>query len=211
MHNKALIGIIIITLLFAANVAYIGYKNLWFEPKNRYWTLLKTADGLREGTLVTFHGLKMGEVTELAVTERNFIKVNFYVRKSMAKKITIGSLVRVSRSMMIGEKKLEIIPGPVVNALVPNHSFIRGQDVREISDLLTSGEQLQRFVPQLERILNNVDMIMGSVAENPDMIPKVIKILDEANVLMKTVERSWLFKGSYKNFINEQKNKAEAK
>lgn len=204
MQNKALIGIIFITLLFAANVAYIGYKNLWFEPKNRYWTILKSADGLREGTLVTFHGLKMGEVTELSVTERNFIKVKFYVRKSMANKMTIGSMVKVTRSMMIGEKKLEIIPGPVDNALVENHSFIRGQDVREISDLLSGGEQLQRFVPQLERILNNVDIITSSVAENPNMIPKAMTLLDEANVLMKTVERSWLFKASYKDYIKEQ-------
>lgn len=208
MHNKALIGIILVTLLFAANVAYIGYKNLWFEPKNRYWTLLKSADGLREGTLVTFHGLKMGEVTELSVTDRNNIKVNFYVRKSMAEKITLGSFVKVTRSMMIGEKKLEIISGPVGNALVQDHGFIRGQDVKEISDLLTSGEQLQRFVPQIERILSNVDSIMISVAENPDMIPKVVKLLDEADVLMKTVERSWLFNSSYKNYLNEQQRKS---
>jgi phospholipid/cholesterol/gamma-HCH transport system substrate-binding protein len=209
MHHKALIGTIIITLLFVANVIYIGKKNLWFEPTNSYRTILKSGDGLREGTPVTFNGVRMGEITELSVTEENFINVVFVVRKSWAEKITSGSTVRVLRSMMIGEKRLEILPGPKGSAPLKSGSYIRGEDVRELSDLLTGGEQLQRLMPQLLRLLNNVDIITTNLAENPDLIVKADRLLDEAYVLLKTAERSWLFKASYKEYIQEQQKKAK--
>jgi ABC-type transporter Mla subunit MlaD len=204
MHNKALIGSIIITLLFVGNVIYIGKKNLWFEPKNRYWTVLKYGEGLREGTLVTFNGLKIGEVSDLNVTDDNMINVKFTVRTSLAEKITASSVVKVARSMMIGEKRLEIMPGAPGEPALKNKSFIPGEDVRELSELLTGGEQLQRLTPQLLRVLNNVDAITSSLAENPDLMGKAGKIMDEAFVLLKTVERSWLFKASYNEYMKEQ-------
>jgi len=209
MQHKALIGTIIITLLFVANVIYIGKKNLWFEPTNSYWTILKSGDGLREGTPVTFNGVRMGEITELSVTEENFVNVVFVVRKSWAEKITSGSIVRVLRSMMIGEKRLEIFPGPKGSTPLRSGSYIRGEDVRELSELLSGGEQLQRLMPQLLRLLNNVDIITTNLAENPDLIEKADRLLDEAYVLLKTAERSWLFKGSYKEYIQEQQKKAK--
>ena len=204
MQHKALIGTILIVLLFVANVIYIGKKNLWFEPTNNYWTILKSGDGLSEGTLVTFNGIKMGEVTELSVTDENLIHVVFAVRMSWAEKITSGSIVRVWRSMMIGEKRLEIMPGPKGSAPMKSGSYVPGEDVRELSDLLSGGEQLQRVMPQLLRLLNNVDIITTSLAQNPDLMDKAGRLLDEAYVLLKTVERSWLFKGSYKDFQQEE-------
>lgn len=210
MHNKALLGTILITLVFAGNVLYIGKKNLWFEPKNRYWTVLKYGDGLREGTMVTFNGIKMGEVSELEINDDNTINVYFAVRKSLADRISAGSMVRVTRSMMIGEKRLEILPGATGAASLPTDSYIPGEDVKELSELLTGGEQLQRMMPQLIRLLNNVDIITTSVAQNPELIGKVGTVMDEAYVLLKTVERSWLFRKSYLEYMKEQQKKGGA-
>jgi ABC-type transporter Mla subunit MlaD len=211
MQNKALIGTIIITLLFIGNVIYIGKKNLWFEPTNKYWTVLKSGDGLREGTLITFNGLKMGEITELNVTDENLIHVVFSVRVSLAEKITSGSTVRVWRSMMIGEKRLEIMPGVRGSAPLKSGSYIPGEDVRELSDLLSGGEQLQHLMPQLLRLLNNVDIITTNLAQNPDLMDKAGNMMDEALILLKTVERSWLFKASYKDYLMEQQKKSNWK
>ncbi len=210
MHNKALFGTILITLVFAGNVLYIGKKNLWFEPKNRYWTVLKYGDGLREGTMVTFNGIKMGEVSELEINDDNTINVYFAVRQSLADRISAGSLVRVTRSMMIGEKRLEILPGATGAAPLPTDSYIPGEDVKELAELLTGGEQLQRMMPQLIRLLNNVDIITTSVAQNPELIGKVGTVMDEAYVLLKTVERSWLFRKSYLEYMKEQQKKGGA-
>jgi phospholipid/cholesterol/gamma-HCH transport system substrate-binding protein len=211
MQHKVVIGTILIVLLFIGNVIYIGKKNLWFEPTNNYWTILKSGDGLREGTLVTFNGIKMGEVTELDVTDENLIRVQFAVRLSLAEKITAGSIVRVFRSMMIGEKRLEIMPGVKGAAPLKSGSYLQGEDVRELSDLLSGGDQLQRLMPQLLRLLNNVDIITTSLAQNPDLMDKAGKLLDEAYDLLKTVERSWLFKSSYKEFQQEELRKSKWK
>ena len=209
MHRNAMIGTVFIILLFIANVIYIGKKNLWFEPKNDYWTILKTAEGLREGTLVTFNGIKIGEISEMTMTDENLIRVKFTVRKPLAGKISGGASVRVSRSMMIGEKRLEILPGAPGMPPMADGSFVPGEDIRNLSDLLSGNEQLQQLMPQVQRLLNNIDIITTGLAENPEMMRKVELIMDEAYVLLKTLEGSWLFKGSYNNYMKELREKSE--
>ena len=208
MHKKAFVGIIIILALFIANIIYIGRKNLWFETRNKYWTELNSGDGLREGTQVTFNGLVIGVITDLTVSDENRIKVTFNVKKSLAKKITEGSLIKVTRSMMIGEKKLEVIPGPPGRPLIPHRGYIPGTDLREINELL-SGEQFQRYLPQVERILNNVDILMASLARNPELGEKLVVILDDADVLLRAMSRSFLFKGSVKKLMEEDRLKKQ--
>jgi ABC-type transporter Mla subunit MlaD len=210
MHKKAFIGIIIILILFAANVIYIGNKNLWFEAKNSYWTILHTGEGLREGTLVTLSGLNCGEVTELQPSEDNKIRVVFTIRASLTKRLTDGSFVKVLRAMMIGEKKLEVVPGPRGKKQVPENSYIPGLDLQEMTDLLST-DQLKQFTPQLERILDNVDIITSSLAKNRDMFDKIVITLDEAHLMMRAMERSFLFKASVQEVMREDLKKKEKK
>ena len=210
MHRKAYIGVIIILLLFAANVIYIGHKNLWFEAKNSYWTVLHTGDGLRQGTLVTLSGLTSGEVTELQPTDDNMIRVRFILRASQAKWLTQGSYVKVSRPMMIGEKRLEIIPGVRGKQPVPDNGYIPGIDLQEVTDLL-SGDQFKQISPQLERILDNIDIITASLAKNRDMFDKIVVTLDEAHFIMRSMERSFLFKGAVNEVRKEDQKKMQNK
>lgn len=210
MHKKAFIGIIIIVALFVANIIYIGRKNLWFETKNRYWTELNSGDGLREGTQVTFNGLVIGVITDLSVSDTNMIRVTFNVKKTLAKKITEGSLIKVTRSMMIGEKKLEVIPGTRGRPIIPNNGYIPGVDLREINELL-SGDQFQRYLPQVERILNNVDILMTSLTRNPQLGEKLVVVLDEADLLLRAMLRSFLFKNSVKKIMEEDRAKNAGK
>ena len=63
MEKKAFFGLAGLSILFTVIFFVIGQRNLWFEPKNYYVTHIKDADGLREGSVVTLSGLRVGEVT----------------------------------------------------------------------------------------------------------------------------------------------------
>ena len=207
MQKKALIGIIVIVVIFIVNILYIGNKNLWFERKNKYWTVLNSGEGLREGTLVTFKGIKVGEVSKLDFTEENRIKATFTIRKSLAEKIYQGSLVKVARTMLIGEKRMEVVPGSKENDLIHDKGYIPALDLMEISDLL-SGDMAQKFLPSLESTLNSIDVITKSFAKHPDMGDKLVTMLDDANLMMKAMQRSFLFKKSIEAVKAERRRKA---
>ena len=50
-------------------ILQIGKRNFWFEAKNTYVTRVTDADGLRIGSAVTIAGLRVGEVSALAVED----------------------------------------------------------------------------------------------------------------------------------------------
>jgi phospholipid/cholesterol/gamma-HCH transport system substrate-binding protein len=206
MHKKALLGIILISIFFVVSVIYIGQKNLWFERKYYYWTVLNSGEGLQEGTLVTFNGLKVGSITNLDFTEDNQIKTSFSVRKTVAEKIRLGSEVKVVREMVIGEKKLEIVPGPPINDVIEKDGFIPGKDLIEISSLF-SGDKFQELLPNLEETIKNVDILMKSLASNPHLGNDITATLQEATLTMRALQNSFILKGSVAKVKAAQKKK----
>ena len=162
---------------FLAGVLYIGQKNLWFEPKHFFHTQINDATGLSPGTIVTLSGLRVGEVEALAVDEDNKINVPFSVRKSLAHRIRSDSVAKVIRSFIIGEKRIEVVAGSIDQPVVANYGTIKGEDSREITDILT-GQSVSMFVERIDRVITSVDKLVTIVGGlNPEDVEKTSKIL----------------------------------
>lgn len=147
IEKKSMIGLSIIFLIFITSIIVIGKKNLWFEAKNYYTTNVAEADGLAVGNIVTYTGLRVGEITELNVLEdQNLIQVKFSFSRSLSYKIREDSTARFYRSLLIGDKKLEILPGSKNLAEIPNHGFIKSSESKELLDFLTGGDLSELLV-----------------------------------------------------------------
>ena len=202
MQQKALIGIIIVVVFFIGNIVYIGKQNLWFESKVSYHTLLKEGDGLSVGTRVTLSGVKVGHVTELDVDDNNEIAVKFDLKQSMAKKMTQGSIAKVVRSMMIGNKKIDIIPGPKEAPILKEGEFIKGVDSLELADII-SGKRLGVAFEKMDGLISGLNLMAQSfsllsqnmnpkdmVAFYKNMLPtlrNVRRLTSELNHMLKDV------------------------
>ena len=100
----------------------------------------------------------MGEIISLEVDESNLIKVTFAVRKAIANKIRKDSLIRVVRSFMISDKRLNLYPGSSQSPLIPLGGIVSGEDSREIADLLSGGGFGARLV-RLKGVAKGVEKI----------------------------------------------------
>lgn len=155
-EKKSLLGMTVIFIVFGLSIFIIGKRNLWFEKKNSYITYINDADSLGIGNIVTLSGLRVGEITNLDVQkDSNLIKVIFTVKNSLAFKIREDSKARFYRTFLIGEKRIDIIPGSKEHPLIPNNGIMKAVSSKEITDLL-SGKNIGLF-------LNKIDGISGGL------------------------------------------------
>jgi phospholipid/cholesterol/gamma-HCH transport system substrate-binding protein len=191
IEKKAFLGVFVVSLIFLISIFIIGRKNLWFENKNTYTTVVSSADGLSVGSLVTLSGLRVGEVSALEVDSNNKILVHFTVKESLTEKMHSGTIAKVIRSFVIGEKKINLIPGPPDNPLLKNGAMVEGEDSTEITDLI-SGEKIGQILKRLEGLTQGLDrwsegLAKGMAKMNPEdltaIYQKMNPTMDNLNLL----------------------------
>ncbi len=175
LEKKALIGTFIISLLFIICVIIIGKRNMWFEAKNHYYTIVRDADGLREGSIVTMSGLRVGQVEQMLVSQKEGVIVKFSLKKSLSYKIKKGTKIYLFRAFIIGEKRIDISPGKGAE-LIKNGEKIEGIDSLEIADLI-SGKKMATFTSQLGALSQSI----GKWGEIFTELTKRVKVDDLAN------------------------------
>lgn len=166
-EKKSLIGIGLTLILFLASIYEIGKRNLWFEPKISYTTNVTDADGLRIGGYVTISGLRVGEIAALEVNNENQISVTLNVKKTIAQRVTEGSYITVFRAFVIGEKRIELVPGPPAGKPLKAGTILAGRATTELMDFIT-GKKLTELMTNVESLIEglngitkNVDLLFG--------------------------------------------------
>lgn len=219
LEKKAFISVVMIVVLFLGSVLYIGNRNLWFEKKITFKTKVKDADGLREGAVVTFSGLRVGDVTSLKVAEDNLIEVTFTVKKSLAQRVTDKTIAKLHRTFLIGEKRIDLNVGQVGVPLVAGE-FVKGVDSTEIADLL-SGKNMDSVFSRLGELqsgLNNWAKSFNALSESlrPEEVVEIYKLItptlksvkhlmdemSEVTQLTKEIRRDLFKNGLAKNALS---------
>jgi len=181
MEKKALFGLIGLSILFCAIFFVIGKRNLWFEAKNYYTTHIKDADGLREGSIVTLSGLRVGEVTKLEVDPDNKIAVTFSVKRSLKEKVRANSTARLYRAFVIGEKRIDLTPGDLKLEIIKNKGTVKGVESSELADMI-SGKNVSKLLNEMSSISGSLDrwkdaLLAVSKKVNPEEMTKTYLLI----------------------------------
>ncbi|MBT7767045.1 MAG: MCE family protein, partial [Bdellovibrionales bacterium] len=209
IEKKALVGVVTVVSIFVLSILVIGNKNLWFESKNHYKTILNSAEGLSVGSLVTLSGLRVGEIRSLSVDQDNRVVVHFTIRRSLANKVRKKSIAKVIRSFVIGEKKINIIPGPVSSLLVPDGGEVVGEDSTELTDLL-SGENISVLVQKMESFSQGMEQWSTGLAEfsskvNPKQMASIYQQIHPtlSNINLVAKDGRYLFRAMRQQLFND--------
>lgn len=164
-ERKALAGMALIGLFVAGAIYEIGKRNFWFEAKNTYFTEFKDADGLRLGSIVTLSGLRIGEVVALDVTEKNTIRATLSVKRSVASRVKSDSMAVSSRAFIIGDKRIDLVPGADDAPVLADRGKINGRDSTDLAEFMSGRKlaELMHYVEQLFESVNDISKEVNSV------------------------------------------------
>lgn len=161
-EKRSLIGIALACGLFMTAVYQIGKRNLWFEKKIQYRTKVSDADGLRIGGYVTVSGLRVGDIAALEVDEQNEILVTMSIKSSIAQRVTEGSHVTVFRAFIIGEKRIELVPGDNGGKPLRAGSLLPSRTPTELTDFIT-GKKLTELMTNVESLIAGMNAMTKEI------------------------------------------------
>ncbi|MDX9732286.1 MAG: MlaD family protein [Bdellovibrionales bacterium] len=173
---SAMLGVVVVATAIAIQKGF-------FEPKIELVTSLATADGVREGTIVSMQGLRIGHVSDIELVSNTEVLVKFKMSRKYADKVKIDSKVRVMRPFIIGEKVLDVSIGSTDAAPVGQMAKLESEATADIIDLL-SGRALGPYFDLIGRMTENLKFVAEAFLD-PKRSQALVRMFDDLSPLIR--------------------------
>ena len=117
----------LIALALGIVVAALIARRPVYRTVQRARTVLAHGDGLREGARATYRGIEVGSVTRLAF-DTNGIAVDLAFHREVP--LRTGDTVTLRTLGLLGEKVIDIVPGPSSAPLLADSGFLLARPLR---------------------------------------------------------------------------------
>jgi phospholipid/cholesterol/gamma-HCH transport system substrate-binding protein len=163
--NYALIGAFTLAVVFGAFgfVYWFSGPSTTAQYKTYQIVFSGSVSGLTRGGAVEFDGLKVGEVTQLAISEEDPSRVDVLVSIDKKTPIKIDTKARLEQAGFTGVKTVALVGGtpraPVL-AAAPGQTYPRIE--AESSDLQNIIDSVQRLSKKATEALEKVDKLLDA-------------------------------------------------
>ncbi len=193
MRRKPVIALVMSTVALGSGLLLVT-SNDGYETQ----VVLSSATNLVPGTPVKVDGFDAGKVTDLRVEDGKAI-ATISVDDDFAP-LHDGSTAQISWKAVLGERVLDVTPGPDTNQALPSGSLIQGRSDRvEVDQVLAmldepTRAQLRGLLDRLDSTLSgNEDQLRASLAEAGPALEALGEVLravgQDGPAIRKLVER----------------------
>ena len=169
----------------AAIFGFVAVKKGLFEEKLHLSTELKSADGVHSGTEVLMAGLRAGSVTDVKLVSNERILISFEVGEKYRDRVRDGSVVRLMRPFIIGEKVLEVSVGEDAAKKVAENAILQSEESIDLMDL-ASGRKLGAYMSSMSTMTENAKYIIEQILD-PKRSTNILKMFDNIQPLVKNM------------------------
>ena len=180
MSKEFKIGLVVllgILLLFSAYVFFhtITFRSQTYEIK----TIFRNLEKLDTGAIVRLSGFKIGNVTEIQLTEESYVLVKMRIDKNI--KIPKDSYCLATTGAVIGEMFIKINPGE-------SHVYLEnGDTIQGVSK--TSFDDLTKSVGELLTTANSSMKKVDDLLNNKDYINEIMKNIQDTTVQINMMSK----------------------
>ncbi len=146
-----------------------------FQPKNDYTTYFRNVNGLLKGSPVWMSGLEVGNVRSIkfvALDSLRQLEVVFRVRSDIRQFVTPGSHVQIGTIGFLGDKYVDIIPGPPSSTSIPPGTVIPSAEAGDAAAMFKEGQQA---MVEVRGIVRGLDSLVGRINRGEGSLGKLAK------------------------------------
>jgi phospholipid/cholesterol/gamma-HCH transport system substrate-binding protein len=158
----AFILLTLFTLLFT--VAMVGRGKNWFRKQVNYSTTFKEGYNLSAGSRVKLFGTDVGQVTAVALTEDNRVRVGIRILANYASRIRSDSVAIVESPTFIGSEYIAITPGGKASPPLAPGGEIPSREKKSFGDYLEEYE-VEKMVKRVSEILEDLSRITAQLKD----------------------------------------------
>lgn len=169
-QQERLVGaFVLLCIAILLILLFVAFSNShFFEPKVRYIAYLRNAEGLASNTSVRISGLRAGNITNIEVDESNRFLIELDVYERFQKLVRSDSVATVNRLAFIGDSVLNISPGSVDQAVIPDGGVLATKDT-----------------PPIDKVIDDLSPTLVKASQALDIFSSFIQTLpaDQMNTL----------------------------
>jgi len=154
LSTEAKVGAI--TIIGFALLAYMIIRLGDFSFGERGYPLnvmFSQVNGLKEGNVVRFAGVEVGQVDEVKPVTAG---VEVRIRINPGVKIPVGSTFAIGTDGLLGEKFVNITPPQTLSSYLEPNAIVRGEDSQNLDQLVNTANKTLLEVQKMVHSLNDV-------------------------------------------------------
>jgi phospholipid/cholesterol/gamma-HCH transport system substrate-binding protein len=167
------------------------------------YSFVGDVNGLKAGAPVHLSGVEVGSVTRVEFAEPGAphpVKVTIKLRRGVRERITSNSLLSVGSLGVLGEKMVEIDPGPPGGTPLEDEDVLAGEAGDPIKGIITDASTALKDVRDLVGGVQRGEGSLGQILKGGEFHQKLMGFVDRAQDVFGRMETS---EGTLGKLIND--------
>jgi len=182
--NEVKVGIMIVATVIILGLFLFAIFGIEFGKETKsYEILLSYVGGIKNGTVVKYGGLDVGQVTNITLPDKDHIQIHLTLQVDAKTPVRVNSEAFVSSVGVMSERHIEITPGSPDEDLLPPGSLIESKEVQSIMQMAESFGEVNS---QIKELLTRIGNMFAD--ENQNSFASMMKNMN--NLIQELQERS---------------------
>jgi phospholipid/cholesterol/gamma-HCH transport system substrate-binding protein len=201
------VGVVVAIALMVAMAATIYITREgglpFFGGQYTVYSFLKDVNGLKAGAPVHLSGVEVGSVRRVEFSGLDApapVRVTLTLRTDIQERVTTTSLVTVGSLGVLGEKLLDISPGPG-GTPIPDEGTVPGEAEGDpIKGILTDASATMKDIRDLARELQEGEGTLGALLKREDVHDRLKSLIEKAEQIFVSLDRA---EGTFGKLIHD--------
>lgn len=194
------VGIFMFVTVYISREAGLPF----FGGQYTVYSYLKDINGLKAGAPVHLSGVEVGAVARVEFAEPGApapVKVTLRLRKDIQERVTTSSLVTVGSLGVLGEKMVDIDPGPPGGTVIGDGQAVPGESAGDpIKGILADASRAVKDVRDLVGDIQEGRGTIGLILKREELYQKLTGFVDKTQELLARMDRT---EGTLGKLIND--------
>ncbi len=202
------VGVVIFVALIVAMAATIYITREgglpFFGGQYTAYSYLRDVNGLKAGAPIHLSGVEVGSVRNVEFASPGApapVKVTMNLRTDVQARITTNSLVTVGSLGVLGEKMLDVDPGPAGGVPIPDEGIVPGEAEGDpIKGIITDASRTMKDIRDLAHELQEGQGTLGSLLKKEDIHDQLSALISKAEEVFGALDR---MEGTFGKLIHD--------
>lgn len=177
-------------VLFFFFIIMVGTEGYYFSKTYNLNLLVKSAEGLIEGSKVSLGGLKIGQIDKIEFTtveNENLVLLKLSVLEKYSSQITINSYAKIETSGLLGDKLINISLGSPSDKPLKEGDYI---PVKESFSLESISGKVEPLITNINDVVMNLKIFTDTLNQGKGIIGELTNSSNgqKFNSLIKNLE-----------------------
>lgn len=176
----------------------------FFGGQYTVYSYLRDVNGLKAGSPIHLSGVEVGSVNRVEFSQPGDpapVKVTMTLRTDVQERITTNSLVTVGSLGVLGEKMLDIDPGPPGGVPIEDEGFVPGEAEGDpIKGIILDASETMRNVRDLASEIQQGEGTLGALLKREELYDRLLALIGKAENVFTTLDQQ---EGTFGKLIHD--------